>query len=81
MSKILGAEVSSFNFRVSPAHTPVESENWFDFTIEPVMNKATVAYHIALVYRNKEKPKVLTKISSLQTIIEDSLRLLEGDKH
>ena len=78
ISQLLGGQVSPLNLKVSPTNTSVESENWFDFTIEPVLNKATIAYHIGFVFRNKEKTRVLDKISNVNIVVEDSLKLIES---
>lgn len=78
ISKIVGQQASPLNLRVCPANALVESEDWFDLTIEPVLNKATVAYHIAFIFRNKDKVGVFAKMSNLNNLIEHSLKLIES---
>jgi hypothetical protein len=78
MSKILGANVSPLNVRVLPTDVPIESENWFEFTIEPILNKSNVLYHIGFVFRNKDQSIVLEKISNLKRIVDDVLKLVES---
>lgn len=78
ISKIIGEKVAPLSIRFSPANRSIESEDWFDFRIEPMPNKATSSYLILLIFRSGERQKVIEEIKNSRKIASDSLNLIEG---
>lgn len=78
MSKILGNDVSPFSYRVSPSNVVIDSENWFDFVIEPLTSRATSSYHIGIIYRNKSRAVVIEFLKNIKFTISEALKLLES---
>jgi hypothetical protein len=78
MSSLLGQEVSPISYRVGPANAPVDSENWFDFTIEPLLSRAASTYHVGFIFRNARRDLVIDILRNSKDKITQALRLLES---
>lgn len=78
MEKILHKELSFTSIRLTDSNVMAESPNWFDITIEPVLNRANTTYHFSLIFRNKEKKVVETKIKDLTSFKQSVFEKLES---
>jgi hypothetical protein len=80
ISEIIGEKVVPLGIRYSPAETSIESENWLDFRIEPMLNKAGSSYLVYLVFRRRERLKVIEQIRNSREIAIQCLKLIELNK-
>jgi hypothetical protein len=80
ISEIIGEKVAPLGIRYFPAGKSIESENWFDFRIEPMLTKAGSSYLIFLVFRRQERLKVIEQIKNSRKIADESLKLIEFNK-
>jgi hypothetical protein len=81
LSKIFCGEVSPFAYRISPNNIPINSENWFEFTAEPLANRSTTVYHIGLVYRNRDRTNVMDFLERLGSTVTEALKILESESN
>jgi hypothetical protein len=75
--EILGAPVSSYTLRLSPTGQVPNQEDWFDIRIEPLVIRATDTYLVNVMYRNKEKSKLVEFTSHIEEKIKSMLNMIE----
>jgi hypothetical protein len=78
MSVILEEDVSPISYHIAPVNASVDSENWFDFIIEPLLNRAASTYHIGFIFRNSRRDLVINAFRNSKEKITQALRLLES---
>lgn len=79
LSTIFKQEVSPFSYRISPNNVPINSENWFEFTVEPLANRSTTIYHIGIIYRDRNRSNVIDFLENLRSTVMNVLKLLESE--
>lgn len=77
-SEIVGEEVSPFGIRMSPSKKPLQSEDWFDFKIEPLIVRATTTYYGNFVFRSANREKVLDALTKSKDYFHNILTKLES---
>jgi hypothetical protein len=69
IGSVIGLDVSLFGLRLGSKNIIPNSDNWFDFRIEPVVKKADSQYYISIIYRNPD----INKVVDLYDKLEDEL--------
>ena len=77
MSNIFNIPVAPLSYRISTKEIPINSRNWFEYTIQPLSSNATTYYHVSLIFRNIERNIVVDIIKRSKEIITSTLKLLE----
>jgi len=78
VSEIMDENVSPFGFSFSPTRVPIQSADWFDFKLEPLVSRATTSYYGNLVYRSKDRKKVIEKTKNVKNYFISLLKELES---
>ncbi len=65
MESLLKTPLSFASVKLIPANVSVESTDWFNLVLEPVLSKANSQYHFGLIYRNKDKSSVENELRNL----------------
>ena len=78
VSEIMGENISPFGFRFTPTNVSVQSVNWFDIKLEPLVHRSTTIYYGSLVFRNKNREKVIEKTKNVKNNFKSFLNELES---
>jgi hypothetical protein len=77
MTNLLGSEVTPFNLRFSSPNS-IESHDWFDLNIEPLLSSANNRYFINYIIRNNQFDVVQEKMKNSFNIVSKAIDIIEN---
>ncbi len=78
ISDIIGENASPFTLRYSATGKPIQTTDWFEYRIEPLVQRATTTYYSSFVFRNKDKNKVLEIVKKSQDMAVQIVKEIES---
>ena len=64
-STILKEEVGNYGVRLAKKRQVPNEEEWFEYSVEPLVAKPRSAYHSTVIYRSKDKDNVMKAATGL----------------
>lgn len=80
ISNVLDEKLCLFGYRLRSENTSPESTEWTDVEIIPNIAKPHKSLHIAIVYRTREKSRIIEKVKKIKMMPTAILKLLNNVK-